>query len=82
MHYGKKAPTDQGHQAGGGEYQLFPPTGALGRWELGARSGAGYPMMGTAPLEDHFTTCQIGYVNRQNDLRATSISGVAVTTLR
>ena len=27
-------------------------------------------MMGTAPLEDHFITRQIGCVNRQNDLRA------------
>ena len=27
-------------------------------------------MIGATPLDDHFTTCQIGFVNRQNDLRA------------
>ena len=60
----KEAPAYQGHQAGGGKYCMFPPTGARGRWELGARSGAGYPMIGTTPLDDHFTTSQVGFVNR------------------
>ena len=27
-------------------------------------------MIGTTPLDDHFTTSQVGFVNRQNDLRA------------
>jgi len=59
-------------QGGEKEVPTHPPTGALGRWELGARSGAGYAV----PLNDHFITWQAVF-----DKHGLNIEGQAVYNL-
>jgi len=78
----KKAPTDQGHQAGGGECYMYPPTGAHGRWELGARSGAGYPIGGATPLGDHFTTSQVVFDKHGLNTKGQAACNLFVTISR